>query len=358
MTRAKTYFTDRDPEDIDFLEATSISISGASTISNIASNVITVGFIGVGTTNPQYELDVNGDARISGILGIGTTNPQYELDVVGDINITGEILQDGGAYTAPFAVYAYNAGIATYSNLSGIATYSGRAGVATYAQVSGISTFTQSAGYASTSGISTYAGTAGISTLARGLTGTPNIVVGIVTVTTVGASEIGVFDLSSTTSFSQDLSATRGSIDILNTNRLFAGIATATSLTAIGATVGIITANAYLAVGSTAIDNTGITSTVNSSQITRHYLTFNTTTASLNISNFTSGKEFVLIARNTNASARSLTIRTSLTTTGHQVVPTIVHSAGTITTGVVSIPGLSGLRIDIFNVNGTVIGSY
>ncbi len=71
--------------------------------------------IGIGTTNPQYSLDVAGDINFSGILredgnqfiasrwtsgdgseiyrlsnvGIGTTNPTEDLDVAGDVRIRG-----------------------------------------------------------------------------------------------------------------------------------------------------------------------------------------------------------------------------------------------------------------------------
>jgi hypothetical protein len=76
-------------------------------------------FVGIGTINPQYKLDVSGDIniegdlyqngsifvtsrwtagtgddifRLSGDVGIGTTNPQYKLDVSGGGNFTGNII--------------------------------------------------------------------------------------------------------------------------------------------------------------------------------------------------------------------------------------------------------------------------
>jgi len=82
--------------------------------------------------------------------------------------------------------YATSAGIATYSASAGVATYSSSSGVSTYASTSGIATYSYIAGFSTVSGVagfSTYTTTAGISTLAQGLTGTPNITVGIITAT-------------------------------------------------------------------------------------------------------------------------------------------------------------------------------
>jgi hypothetical protein len=71
--------------------------------------------LGIGSTNPQYLLDVNGDINFNGLLyqnnqpfiasrwsaglgndiyrmsqvGIGTTNPEYDLDILGDVRIRG-----------------------------------------------------------------------------------------------------------------------------------------------------------------------------------------------------------------------------------------------------------------------------
>jgi len=99
------------------------------------------------------------------------------------------------ASTAGIATYATNAGIATYASTAGIATYATNAGIATYASTAGIATYATSSGiatyastagiatYATSSGIATYASTAGIATTSQGLTGTPNIIVGIVTAT-------------------------------------------------------------------------------------------------------------------------------------------------------------------------------
>jgi len=113
---------------------------GASQINN-ASGFKVIGFAGT-------DITFENNARISGV----TTS------VGGFVgNLTGT------ATTATNSGYASLAGVATYAGVSGVATYAGVSGVATYAGTSGVST---------TSG---YATTAGISTLSQGLTGTPNI---------------------------------------------------------------------------------------------------------------------------------------------------------------------------------------
>ena len=79
------------------------------------------------------------------------------------------------ATTAGIATYASNAGIASYSPLAGIATfattagittYASNAGIASYAPLAGLSTNSTFAGYATTAGIATYASVAGVSTYA------------------------------------------------------------------------------------------------------------------------------------------------------------------------------------------------
>jgi len=166
---------------------------------------------------------------------------------------------------------------------------------------SGIITATQFSG--SFIGISTlsvgYADTAGISTTSQGLTGTPDI------------------------------------------------------------TVGIVTAAAYVATGTTAVYAGGVgVSTVNSNTTAFHYITYNTNSSAVNISNFSSGKTFNVVSRNTGGGGRTLIIRTSTTESGHAAVPTIVHSGGTISNGTINISSGSGLLITIFNMNGTVVGAY
>tara|TARA_B100000003_G_scaffold206230_1_gene221371 strand:+ start:633 stop:1040 length:408 start_codon:yes stop_codon:yes gene_type:complete len=75
-------------------------------------------------------------------VGIGTTNPEYKLDVVGDINFSGDLYQDGQLFTSGVGV-----GIATVDPQSGIIT--GRVGVG-FTDINFIGTGITVTGYGST----------------------------------------------------------------------------------------------------------------------------------------------------------------------------------------------------------------
>lgn len=118
--------------------------------------------------------------------GTPLTQAISTINFTGNVSISTSIsgIATVGINTSITAVYTDVAGIATYSSTSGIATYAETVGVSTYSVTSGISTYATTAGiatYTSTSGIATYATTAGVSTVAQGLSGTPNLNVGIVT---------------------------------------------------------------------------------------------------------------------------------------------------------------------------------
>lgn len=229
MTRAKTYFTDKDPENIDVLEVTDLIVTGITSIGIVTTSSIRTGILTASS------------------IGVGTTSPQYTLDVYGDINFTSSLRKNGVPYT--------------FDNVS-------------------------------------YASTAGIATVAQGLTGTPNI------------------------------------------------------------TVGIVTAGSYVSSGTTAVYIGINTSVIDSNTTSVHYITFDTSSSAVNISNFTSGKKVDIIARNTSGGSRNLIIRTSTTTTGHTIVSPILHASGTITNGTIPIGQSNGFIITIHNINGTVVGSY
>ena len=85
--------------------------------------------IGIATTATPY-------------VGIGTTNPQYKLDVHGDINFTQDLYKNGQLFTSGVGV-----GIATVDPQSGIIT--GRVGVG-FTDINFIGTGITVTGYGST----------------------------------------------------------------------------------------------------------------------------------------------------------------------------------------------------------------
>ena len=48
--------------------------------------------------------DSNRSVGFAASVGIGSTNPGYELDVVGDINFSGDLYQDGSLFTSGLGV--------------------------------------------------------------------------------------------------------------------------------------------------------------------------------------------------------------------------------------------------------------
>lgn len=142
----------------------------------IITNSYNTSGIGSGAFQLSGGAYIEKDLRINGSLfgrGANFTGILTASGFYGNLN--------GNALTSNYATFA---GIATYSTSSGIATYSASSGVATYSSVSGIATYSYISGFSTVSavaGFSTYTTTAGISTLSQGLTGTPNITVGVIT---------------------------------------------------------------------------------------------------------------------------------------------------------------------------------
>ena len=139
------------------------SCFGGETVDILAYNTTSTGSGGGGGISTESQ-------TLNDVLGLGNTSSLGMS--VGVITATSFV----GNLTGT-ATFATSAGIATYATSAGIATYASNAGIATYATNAGIAT------YASNAGIATYATTAGIATNSQGLTGTPNISVGIITST-------------------------------------------------------------------------------------------------------------------------------------------------------------------------------
>lgn len=161
--------------------------------------------VGVNSTFEQQRQIINSIAvdtfalstTLSGITSSGLVVTYSEsagiasyAPVSGVASVANYAIISGIASYAPIAgvsTYAIVAGISTYSPIAGVATYALVAGVSTYASVAGLATnatyATQSGetAFAPYAGISTYAGTAGIATNAQGLTGSPNVIVGVIT---------------------------------------------------------------------------------------------------------------------------------------------------------------------------------
>jgi len=134
------------------------SCFGGETVDILAYNTTSTGSGGGGISTESQTLN--------GVLGLGNTSSNGMS--VGVITATSFV----GNLTGT-ATYATNAGIATFATTAGIATYATNAGIATFA---------------TTAGIATYATNAGIATNSQGLTGTPNISVGVITATSYNGS--------------------------------------------------------------------------------------------------------------------------------------------------------------------------
>ena len=133
------------------------TISGKTFIGNLTGNV-------VGVVTGSLVGTASSSVRSSLAYGL-TATPSITVNEITATSLTGNVIGD----ITGTAGYAHTAGLGTYAFKAGLSTDSERA---VYAQLAGVSTIS---GYATTAGIATLA------VNAQGLTGSPDIVVGLAT---------------------------------------------------------------------------------------------------------------------------------------------------------------------------------
>jgi hypothetical protein len=158
------------------ITATNGGGAGESYWASTSAGIHTLSSVGIGTTaKSDFKLYVEGNAKVTGILTVGnqsvTINGSNNTIKVGSgVTIDGNtgIISASAVYIGGSQVSAFSGNYNDLTNKPNLSSIS--------------------VAYASTAGISTYATSAGISTVAQGLTGTPNITVGIVTATSYNGS--------------------------------------------------------------------------------------------------------------------------------------------------------------------------
>lgn len=200
-----------------FLGEGSTDTLSAPLWSKTSVGINTLRNVGIGTTNPSSTLTVLGNVSISGVLTSSSgqmtslmgTNLNYSgVSTVGSLSIgSTQVISSGrelqnitslDAITISTIESAIQSAPNDFSNLnvSGISTLGNTVvgGATTQLMVNGDARITgvitassfignaTSSSYAVSAGIATYANSAGISTVSQGLTGSPNILVGITTI--------------------------------------------------------------------------------------------------------------------------------------------------------------------------------
>ena len=146
----------------------SVNTSGIITASSFVGN-LTGDVTGTASTSTfAINAGFTTYASVSGIATYATNAGVATYAEVSGVATVATYAPNAGLSTnATFAGYATTAGIATYAPNAGIATYAPNAGISSYAPLSGLSTNSTFAGYATTAGIATYASVAGIATYAE-----------------------------------------------------------------------------------------------------------------------------------------------------------------------------------------------
>jgi hypothetical protein len=128
-------------------------------------------------------LDDNVRKGVARELNFGENIISTGPDVVGRVTISVPNVAESSAYseTSGISSYADVAGFSSESTNSINAGFADTSNVSNYSFSSGISTYSDISGISTESLISGYADISGVSTVSFGFTGTPNIVVGIIT---------------------------------------------------------------------------------------------------------------------------------------------------------------------------------
>ena len=235
------------------INVSSILNTGITTTEHIeVRNITSTGIV----TAVQFVGDGSQLTNVTALVGgLEVLDDNVRKGVARELNFGANIISTGpdgvGRVTISVpsivasATYADSAGISSYSEIAGIATLSANAGFAeisntsNYSSNSGIATFASVAGVATESTTASFATIAGVSTVSFGITGTPSIIVGVVTADSYNGSG------SRLTGVITSLVAGTN-ISILQS----AGIATINSFGADGFFTGVVTATSFIGDGS------------------------------------------------------------------------------------------------------------
>jgi uncharacterized protein Yka (UPF0111/DUF47 family) len=174
--------------------------------------------------------------QLSAVGGGGETQLKYLDDIVG-------IATNASAYDSKFLKYDHSIGKFEFVTVSGGGSvdYASVAGIATYASSAGIAT------YADTAGIVTYSSTAGISTVSEGLTGSPDISVGIITAS-------GNVFIAGTVGIGTDNPITNSAFEVVSGSYKFGFLGVSSDFSAFGSDTGVI----YISDVDNPFDNSGL----------------------------------------------------------------------------------------------------
>jgi hypothetical protein len=321
------------------LFAKQLNVSGVSTFAtevDFTSGPVIIGSA-TSTGTASQTLQVTGGAYVSGNTGIGTTNPTVELDVIGDAKVTGVV-------TATTFIGQVNAGVGTITTLNStngtITNISGTAGtITTFNSTDG--TITNLTGTAGT--ITTFNSTDGTITNLTGTSGT---------ITTLNSTNGTINNLTGTSGTITTLNSTNGTITNLT--------GTSGTITTLNSTNGIITNLTGIAGTITTFNSTDGTIT-NLTGTSGTITTLNSTNGI--ITNLTGTSGTITTLNSTNGTINNLTGTSGTITTFNSTNGTITNLtgiAGTITTfnstdgTITNLTGTAGTITTFNSTDGTI----